>query len=115
MSHPLLVFDGETGHLITAVLRPDTVHAGHDALAILQRIVTRLRQQWPGVAKGYAADDGERSPDTRCLAAPILDPSGRAVAALSVSGSAQRCPPDQRQLVLPAVMDAAQRVSLRLG
>src|SRR5215218_59989 len=28
MYHPLLVFDGDTGHLITAVLRPGDVHAG---------------------------------------------------------------------------------------
>ena len=44
MYHPLLVFDGETGHLITAVLRPGAVHAGHGALAILRRIVDRLRR-----------------------------------------------------------------------
>lgn len=47
MDHPLLVFDGETGQLITAVLRPGTVHAGHGALAILQRIVAR---QTPAMA-----------------------------------------------------------------
>ena len=28
MYHPLLVFDGETGQFITAVLRPGTAHAG---------------------------------------------------------------------------------------
>ncbi|MFN8663194.1 MAG: IS1380 family transposase [Thermomicrobiales bacterium] len=63
MYHPLLVFDGETGQLITAVLRPGTVHAGHGALAILQRIVTRLRQQWPGVAITIRADAGFAKPE----------------------------------------------------
>jgi hypothetical protein len=62
MYHPLLVFDGETGQLITAVLRPGTVHAGHSALAILQRIVARLRQQWPGVAIAIRADAGFAKP-----------------------------------------------------
>lgn len=62
MSHPLLVFDGETGQLVTAVLRPGTVHAGHSALAILQRIVARLRQQWPGVAITLRADAGFAKP-----------------------------------------------------
>ena len=62
MYHPLLVFDGETGQLITAVLRPGTVHAGHGALAILQRIVARLRQQWPGVAITIRADAGFAKP-----------------------------------------------------
>ena len=36
MYHPLLVFDGETGQFITAILRPGTAHAGHGAVAILQ-------------------------------------------------------------------------------
>jgi len=62
MLHPLLVFDGETGHLITAVLRPGTVHAGHGVLAILQRIVRRLREQWPGVAITIRADAGFAKP-----------------------------------------------------
>jgi hypothetical protein len=29
MYHPLLVFDGETGQLVTAVLRPGNAHASH--------------------------------------------------------------------------------------
>jgi hypothetical protein len=62
MYHPLLVFDGETGQLITAVLRPGTVHAGHGVLAILQRIVVRLRTQWPGVAITIRADAGFAKP-----------------------------------------------------
>jgi hypothetical protein len=62
MLHPLLVFDGETGQLITAVLRPGTVHAGHGALAVLQRLVARLRQQWPGVAITIRADAGFAKP-----------------------------------------------------
>lgn len=62
MYHPLLVFDGETGQLITAVLRPGTVHAGHGSLAILRRIVDRLRQHWPGVAITIRADAGFAKP-----------------------------------------------------
>lgn len=62
MYHPLLVFDGETGQLITAILRPGTVHAGHGVLAILRRIVARLRQHWPGVAITIRADAGFAKP-----------------------------------------------------
>ncbi|MDQ2652188.1 MAG: IS1380 family transposase, partial [Chloroflexota bacterium] len=61
--HPLLVFDGETGQLITAVLRPGTVHAGHGVVAILERIVARLRQQWPDVAITIRADAGFAKPE----------------------------------------------------
>jgi hypothetical protein len=55
---PLLVFDGETNQLITAVLRRGTVHAGHGALAILERIVMALRARWPAVSLEIRADSG---------------------------------------------------------
>jgi hypothetical protein len=58
MYHPLLVFDGDTGHLVTAVLRPGTVHASAGAVAILKRIVRTLRQRWPQVAIELRGDSG---------------------------------------------------------
>ena len=63
MYHPLLVFDGETGQLITAILRPGTAHAGHGALAILRRIVARLRARWPQVPIELRADAGFAKPE----------------------------------------------------
>lgn len=62
MYHPLLVFDGETGQLITAILRPGTVHAGHRIVPILHRIVDRLRERWPDVAITIRADAGFAKP-----------------------------------------------------
>jgi hypothetical protein len=58
MYHPLLVFDGETGQLITAVLRPGTCHASRGALAVLTRLVRHLRARWPGVQIEVRADCG---------------------------------------------------------
>lgn len=58
MYHPLLVFDGDTGQLITAVLRPGTVHASRLAVLVLRRLVRRLRQAWPDVAIRLRADSG---------------------------------------------------------
>jgi hypothetical protein len=55
---PLLVFDADTDQLVTAVLRPGTVHAGHGAVTILKRIVAALRGRWPGVAVEVRADSG---------------------------------------------------------
>ena len=37
MDHPLLAFDGETGHLITAVLRPGNVHGSRFVVLVLRR------------------------------------------------------------------------------
>ena len=63
MYHPLLVFDGDTGQIITAILRPGTAHAGHGALAILKRLVRRLRARWPGVGLELRADAGFAKPE----------------------------------------------------
>src|SRR5262249_20842098 len=58
MYHPLLIFDGDTNHLITAVLRPGTVHASHGVVPILRRLVTALRQRWPAVQIEMRAHSG---------------------------------------------------------
>ncbi len=58
MYHPLLVFDGESGHLIGALLRAGNTHASNSAVALLKRIVGRLRQRWPGVQIEIRADAG---------------------------------------------------------
>ncbi len=58
MYHPLLIFDGHTNHLITAVLRHGTVHASHGVVAILRRLVTAMRRRWPAVRIELRADSG---------------------------------------------------------
>src|SRR3984885_3955547 len=50
----------------------------------LQGALERVRR------RGYAIDDEELEVGTRCVGAPIVDETGRAVAAMSVSGSASR-------------------------
>jgi len=55
---PLLVFDGETNQLVTAVLRRGTVHASHGVVAVLKRIVRAVRTRWPGVTLELRADSG---------------------------------------------------------
>ena len=58
MYHPLLVFDGESGHLICALLRTGNTHASNSAVALLKRIVGGLRQRWPEVEIEIRADAG---------------------------------------------------------
>lgn len=58
MYFPLLVFDGDTDQLITAVLRPGNAHSSRGAVAVLKRIVRALRARWPGVAIELRADSG---------------------------------------------------------
>lgn len=58
MYHPLLVFDGETGHLITAILRPGNAHASRFAVLVLRRLLRRVRAAWPDVKVHLRADSG---------------------------------------------------------
>jgi hypothetical protein len=58
MYHPLLIFDGDTDHLITAVLRPGTVHASHGVVPILKRVVRAIQARWPKVRIEVRADAG---------------------------------------------------------
>lgn len=56
--YPLLIFDGDTDQLITAVLRPGTVHVSHGIVPILKRLVAALRGRWPAVTIELRADCG---------------------------------------------------------
>lgn len=58
MYHPLVVFDAETGQLVTVALRPGNTHASRGAVAILKRVVGVLRESWPGVEIEIRADAG---------------------------------------------------------
>ena len=46
---PLLIFDGERGHLVSAVLRPGNAHAARGAMGVLRRIICRLKPRFPQV------------------------------------------------------------------
>ena len=62
MYHPLLIYDGDTQQLISAILRPGTVHASRFAVFALRAVVRRLRARWPAVAIELRADSGFASP-----------------------------------------------------
>jgi hypothetical protein len=63
MYHPLLIFDGATGFPLAAVLRPGNVHAGHRCVAILKRVITRLKQAYPETVIFLRADAGFALPE----------------------------------------------------
>jgi DNA-binding IclR family transcriptional regulator len=66
--------------------------------------------------QGYALDWGEHEPDVRCVAAPIFDMSGRTVAAISISGPANRMESsDIHEDHIEKVLQAASAISKQLG
>lgn len=65
--------------------------------------------------RGYAIDDEEKTMGMRCIAAPIFDMHGEAVAGLSISGPSARVPDDRIADLGARVIAAAQAVTLGLG
>jgi len=64
--------------------------------------------------RGYAVDDRENHADMRCVAVPVLDREGRAVAALSATDSAERMSEAWQGQVLDALFDAAATLRQKL-
>ena len=62
MYHPLVIFDGDTNQLITAVLRPGNAHVSRGVGAILKRLLPVLQTRWPGVQIVLRADSGFAGP-----------------------------------------------------
>lgn len=58
MYHPLLIFDGDTDQLITAILRPGNAHASRGVLLVLKRLIPLLRRRWPDLPIELRADSG---------------------------------------------------------
>jgi hypothetical protein len=58
MYHPLLIFDGHTNQLVTAVLRQGTAHASRGVVTILKRLVAAIRARWPQISVELRADSG---------------------------------------------------------
>jgi hypothetical protein len=58
MYHPLLIFDGDTQQLVTAILRPGTVHASRFVVLVLRCLIRLLRARWPHVQIELRADSG---------------------------------------------------------
>jgi DNA-binding IclR family transcriptional regulator len=88
--------------------RPYTSHSIQD-FQRLESDLIEIRQ------RGYAFDEEERSLGTHCIGAPIRDGSGAVIAAISVSGKSAKLAQEQRARVLPYLIEAANRISFRLG
>ncbi|MHB8066529.1 MAG: IS1380 family transposase [Desulfobaccales bacterium] len=58
MYHPLLVFDGRDGFPLAAVLRPGNTHSSRGALAVLKRLIKKLKQAYPKALILFRADAG---------------------------------------------------------
>lgn len=63
MYHPLVIYDADTGELVTAVLRAGNRHASYGAVAVLRRIVPKLRTAFPTAEIIIRGDAGFAVPE----------------------------------------------------
>lgn len=75
----------------------------------LEAELSRVREQ------GFAVDEGELYPDTRCIAAPVRTGFGDVVAAIGISGPAVRLTRDRVEPYARQVLAAAAALSENLG
>jgi len=66
-------------------------------------------------ARGYALDGEEKNLGMRCIASPVFDVHGEAVAGLSVSGPTSRVSEDRVEAFSEAVMHAARELTRAIG
>ncbi len=74
-----------------------------------QRTLATVRRQ------GYAHSIGEREPGVGSVSAPVWDPAGRVVAAVSVSGPVERLGKDAGNRMGPVVKETADRLGADLA
>jgi len=65
--------------------------------------------------RGYSIDGEERNLGMRCIAAPVFDIHGEAVAGISVSGPTSRVGIDQIETLSDAVVAAARELTMAIG
>jgi DNA-binding IclR family transcriptional regulator len=65
--------------------------------------------------QGYAIDDEEFTMATRCIAAPVFNYSGTAIAAIAVAGTIWNITDERVPALIKATCDVAARISVDLG
>lgn len=77
--------------------------------AAVKKELERIRTQ------GYAIDNEEHEPGIRCVAAPILDHTGKVIASISLAGRTTSVTPARLPELIQQVRETAQKISARLG
>jgi len=89
-----------------------------DLIAFTPQTITRegqLREELQAIrSKGTAFDDRETLDDVRCVAAPVRNPAGRVVAAISFCDAAERLSEERQSELTVNLLEAAGEVGHRI-
>lgn len=101
--------DKELTRLLTATIRQSPTGR---AITDVDKLIAQIRKFR---RQGYATELNETNEHAGCVAAPVIDASGRCVAALSVVAPEQRLAKANRDTLIVSVTRAAEKLSKRLG
>jgi DNA-binding IclR family transcriptional regulator len=96
---------GSAAQILLAWEEPDRLHRGLMGARFTATMLAGIRR------RGWAQSVGEREPGVASVSAPVRGPSGRVVAAVSVSGPLERLTRSPGRLHAPAVIAAGQRLT----
>ncbi len=109
------------GKVLLAALQEDELESfilEGELVALTPHTITdrsALRQELEKVRRqGFAIDDCEARMDTRCVAVPVRDQSGKVLAAISATGDALLIKPEQIAVIRGELLGTARRFSERL-
>jgi DNA-binding IclR family transcriptional regulator len=108
----LLVSDFDDQRLrkfLAQTVRPSPTGRADTDVDSLVAEIRRYRKQ------GYATEINETNEHAGCVAAPVIDASGRCIAAVSIVAPEQRLAKGNREKLLAAVREAAEKLSRRMG
>lgn len=108
----LLVSDLDDKALRATLTRSVSQSPTGKAAVNIDELIAQIRT---ARAQGYATELGEVNEHAGCVAAPVIDASGRCIAAISAAAPEQRLRGDNRQRLIDAVTTAARSLSKRLG
>lgn len=101
----LTMHAGSAAQILLSWEEPERLHRGLQGSKFTAAALSAVRR------RGWAQSVGERETGVASVSAPVRSPSGKIVAAVSVSGPLERLTRQPGRLHAPAVMAAAERLS----
>ena len=103
MFHPLVIFDGEQGQLISALLRGGNAHASRGAATMLKRIIRAIRQRCPNAAIVVRGDSAFAMPSLMDCLEQLSDELGDVDYVLGLAQNSRLL-----ELAAPLIAEAAE-------